>query len=109
MKTDWRLDKTKITDIIAESLREVADFPQGADISGYSFERWQDFHKVVFLTSLKKRILSQKYVNAEGKPFYYDVRLEADLFGQWKTIKDCVNYVYEEQSIAVKEDPIVYN
>jgi len=108
MTKDWRLEKTSITSIVAESLREVADFPLGSDIVSYTFDKFLGFHKVVFLASLKKNLLSQEYDDGQGHVFYYDAALNVDLIEQWKTLRDCIDYVFEQQSTALKQANVVY-
>jgi len=85
------LDRERIIDIVTEALKEVADFQDDADIEGFSFQHFHDFHKKVFATTLKKEVL-----NVKNDEFHYDIVLNENIIENWDTLGDCVDYIREE-------------
>lgn len=82
--------------IVKNALRKVADFRDNADFEQFTFQHFHDYHKEVFLTHLKLGTNAIKDANS-----YYDIVLNANLINQWNTLKDCVDYLFEENILRV--------
>ncbi|WP_243350082.1 hypothetical protein [Parabacteroides sp. FAFU027] len=99
------LETDQIKEIAKCALKEVADF--SGDIDSFEFKQFQEYHKTVFLTKLKELINKLPYYGVDSKvnpEKYYDVPLSKDTLNTWASVKDCINYVYENQTVK-KRDP----
>ncbi|UCG61255.1 MAG: hypothetical protein JSV52_13180 [Candidatus Zixiibacteriota bacterium] len=89
-----RFDKALAKEIVKQALKKVADF-KGDNIEDFTFSRFQDFHKKLFLSALKKGVRS---VRRDGKGFY-DICLDDDSIEQWETVGDCIQWVYRNRQL----------
>jgi hypothetical protein len=102
------LSREQVKEIVRTSLSSVADFE--GDIEQFEFENFHNFHKIIFLTSLRQNIVSQPYNNSDGSltyDRYYDVILNDSVFASWNSISDSINYIVNNQFIMQR--PIAQN
>jgi len=81
-------DENLAREVVSKALLSVADFSDPAKISEFNFRLFNDFHKKVFLQSLKENVQ-----NIKDADEYYDIILTQDLFDGWTTLQDCIDYV----------------
>jgi hypothetical protein len=89
-----KMTRELATEIVKKALKEVANFPDNADIEQFTFQHFTDYHKAVFLTALK---LEVNRIRGDDK--YYDIILNPDSISQWPTMKECIDYVYAHSAI----------
>ncbi len=77
-------------EVVTRALKAVGDY-HGDDIEVVSFNRLFPFAKEVFLRALKREVNS---IRLDGRT-YFDVPLNEGLFKIWRTVGDCINWVYE--------------
>ncbi len=83
--------------LVKKALKEVADFPDNANISSFSFQHFNDFHKLLFASALKKEVISIK----DGSS-HYDVVLNPNIINNWSTVQDCINYLVNNQQMMFR-------
>ncbi|UCG61706.1 MAG: hypothetical protein JSV52_15580 [Candidatus Zixiibacteriota bacterium] len=83
-----RFDKALAKEIVKQALKKVADF-RGDNIEHFTFSRFEDFHKMLFLSALKAGVQSVRYDDTT----HYDIILDHDSMDKWKTVGDCINWV----------------
>jgi len=89
------LTSDQVKSIVLQALQTVADLP--ADPENADFSQMRPEHQKVFLTSLKDLLNAYPY---PGGGAYYDVVLNMDVFGQWKIVQDCIDYVTANQMVV---------
>ncbi|MEQ6122807.1 hypothetical protein AAON49_01235 [Pseudotenacibaculum sp. MALMAid0570] len=97
------LSKDQVTELTTEALKTVADF--NGSILNYEFTNFQDYQKQVFTNKLVELINQQPYLGQNGQPDptqYHDVSLSMTIVNAWVTMSDCINYVFENQTVANK-------
>lgn len=92
------LTRDQVKSIVLDALEKVADLP--ADPESAPFNQMQDEHKQVFLDWLKQLLNGYPYPDDNGAGRYYDVPLSLDLLNGWATVKDCIDYIFENQAVA---------
>jgi len=99
------LEKKQIKEMVKAALKEVADF--SGEIDSFEFKHFQEYHKRVFLTKLNELINKSPYYDRNGNveyERYYDVPFSISVMSSWSLIIDCVDYVYENQTVK-KRNP----
>jgi hypothetical protein len=99
------LSRDQVKALTEKALHTVADF--NGDIDTYSFQPFHDFHKMLFFSHLKKVVCESPYYDKNGSTSFdrfYDVALNNTIINKWKTIKDCIDYI--EQNQAVRPRPV---
>lgn len=99
------LKKNQIEEIVKTALKEVADFT--GDIKNYEFKHFHEFHKKMFVTKLKELINKGPYYDRAGNTEdarYYDVPLSMGIVNSWKTMLDCIEFIYDNQTVK-KRNP----
>jgi len=97
------LTRDQVKTIVTDSLRAIADLP--ADVEAATFDMLNDEQKKVFLATLKKNLNASPYYQDDGttaNTSYYDVDLTMSSFANWPTVKDCIDWVTEHQTIYPK-------
>lgn len=97
------LSKVQIEEIVKIALKEVADFT--GDIKAYEFRHFHEYHKIAFITKLKGLINEGPYYDRTGNSEYeryYDVPLSMGIVNSWNTILDCLDFIYNNQTVKKK-------
>lgn len=84
-------NRTVMNGCVKKALEQVADFPDDADIGEFSFQHFHDYHKKMFITTLKNAVL-----NVQNEEFHYDIVLNEDIMDNWDTVNDCISYLEQE-------------
>lgn len=80
-----RLTRAQVkTEVVGPALKTVADFD--GDFEDFTFTHFHDFSMSVFLKSIADHL----------EKLNYQVTLNEDIAAGWTTLKDCVDYVYNE-------------
>jgi len=93
------LTRDQVKTIVTDSLSAIADLP--ADVESATFDMLNDDHKKVFLANLKSNLNASPYYNDDGSTSdtsYYDVDLTMSSFANWPTVKDCIDWVEDNQT-----------
>ncbi|NVN95847.1 MAG: hypothetical protein HXX18_11245 [Bacteroidetes bacterium] len=97
------LNKNQIKETVNTALKNVADFT--GEIDNYEFKNFHEFHKNVFINKLKELINSGPYYDRAGNieyERYYDVPLSIQIFNTWVTINDCIQFIYNNQIVKMR-------
>ena len=87
-------DEELAKEVVSKSLLSVADFSDPNKIGEFNFRLFNDFHKKEFLESLKMNVK-----NIKDDEAYYDIILTQDLFDEWTTLQDCIDYVKNKKRL----------
>jgi hypothetical protein len=93
------LTRDQVKTIVTTSLNAIADLP--ADVEAATFAMLNDQQKKVFLATLKSNLNASPYYQDDGSATdtsYYDVDLTQSSFANWPTVKDCIDWVTENQT-----------
>lgn len=84
--------------VVKPALEAVADF--NGDVEDFEFENFQPTHQSVFLNKLKSSIQAIPVTDGDTTydQYMYDVILNPTIFSSWTTIKDCIDYVFNNYS-----------
>jgi hypothetical protein len=96
------LNRDQVKNVVLASLRVVADLPPG-DVEQASFAGFNDFQEHIFLSALKSKLNALPYYKNNGQETYaayYDVDLMPDSIDNWPTVKDCIDWVVENQKVV---------
>ena len=94
------LDRDQIKTVVFHSLETIADLPQNPEASNFS--SLDNFHKHVFLSTLKGKINSLPYFMNDGTTTYmayYDIAINPDSTDDWGTVKACIDWIEENQRV----------
>lgn len=92
------LRRPQIKTVVLASLEVVADLPTDPEKS--NFKMFTNFHKHVFLTTLKGKLNALPYYMNDGSEnyfAYYDIRVKPDSTDDWETVKDCIDWIVKYQ------------
>lgn len=95
------LKRNQIKPVVLQSLKVVADLP--ADPEGSTFQAFDTFQKHVFLTTLKGKLNALPYFMNDGSTSflaYYDVNLMPDSTDEWPTVKECIDWIKDNQRVV---------
>lgn len=95
------LKRNQIKTVVLKSLESVADLP--ADPESADFGALNSFQKHVFLSTLKGKINALPYYMNDGSASYlayYDINLRPDSTDDWPTVKDCIDWIVENQRVV---------
>ena len=87
------LTRAEVKTVVRKALKLVADF-QGT-FEHFTFNRFQKYHKMVFLEGVKNGINTIRPVEDR----YYDIELTQDSIKKWKTIGDCIDWVLAKRRL----------
>jgi hypothetical protein len=93
------INRDQVKAIVLKSLSSIADLP--ADPEAATFGMLNDTQKKTFLNTLKKNLNDSPYYEDNGSTsntMYYDVDLTMSSFAQWPTVKDCIDWIVENQA-----------
>jgi hypothetical protein len=97
------LTRDQVKKIVTDSLSAIADLTE--DVEAATFDMLNDEQKKVFLVSLKSNLNASPYYEDDGSTSntsYYDVDLTSSSFANWPTVKDCIDWVTDNQTIYPK-------
>ena len=97
------LNRDQVKAVVTDSLKVIADLP--ADVESSTFTNFDDEQKQIFLKALKDKLNALKYIKDDGTTTdaaYYDVDLTPDSIDLWHTVKDCIDWVVENQNVVDK-------
>lgn len=93
------LTREQVASIVFEALEKVAGLP--ADPENAPFDQMQTEHQKVFLTALREILRNTKVNPADpADNRYYEVILNMEIFESWKIVKDCIDYIFENQMVV---------
>jgi|SRR6218665_2252131 len=95
------LKRNQIKQIVLQSLRTIADLPANPEQS--NFNALNAFQKHVFLSNLKGKINALPYYMNDGTTThlaYYDIHLKPDSTDDWPTVKDCIDWIKNNQRVV---------
>ena len=94
------LTRKQIKKVVVDALGNVADIPN--DVEKATFAGFNPDQKHIFLSSLKGKLNSLPYNMNDGSQShlaYYDVDLTPDSTDDWATVKDCIDWIDDNQKI----------
>ncbi|MET0465219.1 MAG: hypothetical protein ABW007_18805 [Chitinophagaceae bacterium] len=94
------LKRNQIKPVVFQSLKTIADLP--ADPEASSFDSMNNFQKHVFLSTLKGKLNALPYFMNDGSTSflaYYDIFLLPDSTDDWPTVKDCIDWINDNQRV----------
>ena len=95
------LTREQVKQVVIDSLKTVADLPN--DMESANFSNMNDFQKHAFLSSLKSKLNALPYNMNDGTTnhlAYYDVDLMPDSTDSWPSVKDCIDFVTDNQKVV---------
>lgn len=94
------LKRNQIKPVVLKSLKSIADLPD--DPEAANFSQLEIFQRHVFLSTLKGNLNSLPYYMNDGTTSflaYYDISLMPDSVDDWPTVKDCIDWIKENQRV----------
>jgi hypothetical protein len=89
------MTKSSASNIVGKSLSYVADV--NGNFSGYTFQYWHDFHKLVFLRALV----------LECQRYGHRLIVEDNTLGTWGTLGAVVDFVFDNaEYLSEPESPM---
>ena len=88
------IDRNTAKETVKRALKEVADFT--GDIENFSFTYFHEFHKKVFINSLKvlvNQIPCSDHMGNISNDEYFDIDLSISLLNGWSTIGNTIDYI----------------
>lgn len=88
------IDRNTAKLTVKKSLQEVTDF--SGDIENFTFTHFHDFHKKIFINSLKvfvNQIPCSDHTGNISNNEYFDVDLSISLLNSWNKIGDAIDYI----------------
>ena len=95
------LKREQIKSVVSDSLNVIAGLP--SDVESSTFTNLTSDQKHIFLTVLKSKLNALLYNMDDGSTnhlAYYDVDLMPDSVDTWGTVKDCINWMVENQKVV---------
>ena len=95
------LKRAQVKTVVLQSLKSVADLPDNPESSNFS--ALNSFQKHVFLTTLKGKLNALPYYLNDGTTTYvayYDIYLVPDSTDDWPAVKDCIDWIVENQEVV---------
>jgi len=95
------LTRNQVKSVIIESLKVVADLPDNVEEA--TFTGFDQFQQHTFLSALKSKLNALPYNLNNGQTThaaYYDVDLKPDSTDDWPTVKDCIDWVTDNQYVV---------
>jgi hypothetical protein len=95
------LTRDQVKQVVIDALRTVADLP--ANVEAADFKSMNDLQKHMFLSALKSKLNAQPYNMNNGTTnhlAYYDVDLMPDSIDDWATVKDCIDFINDNQKVV---------
>lgn len=83
--------------LVKKALKEVADFPDNANIGSFSFQHFNDFHKSLFANALKKEVM-----NVKDSSSHYDIVLNPNIINSWSTLQNCIDYLVTQRQMRFR-------
>lgn len=97
------LTRVRVKSIFTNALNRVANFNiQDPALEQNNFINFMGFHKIVLLNEIKSLFLNTTFIK-NGKNYCYDITLNENMFSEWDTFKDCIDYLFENQLIMKRE------
>lgn len=94
------LKRGQVKQVVVAALKTIADLP--SDVESADFSSMNDMQKHFFLSALKSKLNALPYYMNNGTTnhlAYYDVDLTPDSTDQWPTIKDCIDWIVDNQKV----------
>lgn len=94
------LKRSQAKQVVVAALKTIADLPP--DVESSDFSNMNDMQKHFFLSALKSKLNGLPYYMNNGTTnhlAYYDVDLLPDSTDDWPTIKDCIDWIVENQKV----------
>lgn len=95
------LRRNQVKKIVLESLKTIADLPKNPEES--NFIALNNLQKHAFLSALKGKLNASPYYMNDGSTTfvaYYDVHLKPDSTDEWATVKECINWIIQNQRVV---------
>ena len=95
------LTRDQVKQVVLDSLKAVGDLPANPEQS--TFQDFNTMQKHVFLSNLKSKLNSLPYIMNDGTlthTAYYDVNLNPDSTDSWPAVKDCIDWVFNNQFVC---------
>ena len=100
------LTRNEVKSIFLNALTRVANFNNSdPDIEENTFTNFHNFHKIVLLTAIKG-LMHNRTFTYYGKIYCYDITLNENMYNQWATFGDCIDYIENFQLEMEREDNI---
>ncbi|HNP19217.1 MAG TPA: hypothetical protein PKL31_12330 [Fulvivirga sp.] len=90
------IDRTTSKAQVTKALKNVADF--NGDIESFTFSYFHDYHKNVFLRSLKNyinQLICSDDLGNQLDTEYFDLDLTESLISGWSNMAVCIDYIVE--------------
>lgn len=97
------LKRNQVKDVVYASLKTIANLPP--DPENASLAMLIDVQKNVFLSRIKTNLNSLPYNTDEGgtsNQAYYDVDLLPGQIDSWPLVKDCIDWIFNNQQVVYK-------
>lgn len=98
------LNTDQVTQIVADSLKVIADLPAG-NISSATLSMLNDDQKQIFASTLKTNINAAPFRQRDSSSSdeaFYDISLTMDIVNSWNTVGDCINWIVANQAVVSK-------
>jgi|GEM_PF-939923 len=94
----WQLTKAEVKSIFIQSVSSVADIndPNAANVKDFTFNFFQPFHKIVFLSGLKQN-LNNTIRGSEDDKYCFDIDLNENMFNDWHNFGECLDFIFANQ------------
>lgn len=88
------INRKAAKEMVGKALQEVGDF--SGDFEDFTFERFEPFHKKVFLNTLKNNVNTADCTDENGQisgKAFFDVQLSVSKLDEWGKMSECIDYV----------------
>jgi len=97
------LTRDQAKQVVIDALRTIADLPSNVEMA--DFNSMNDLQKHMFLSALKSKLNALPYNMNNGTTnhlAYYDVDLMPDSTDGWPKVKDCIDFINDNQKVVFK-------
>jgi hypothetical protein len=95
------LTRDQVKQVVINSLKTIANLP--ADPEAASFSSMNNLQKHFFLSTLTSKLNALPYNMNDGTTnhlAYYDIDLMPDSTDDWQTVKDCIDFINDNQKVV---------
>ena len=95
------LTRDQVKQVVIDSLSAIASLP--VDVEAANFNAMNVLQKHMFLSALKSKLNALPYTMNDGSTnylAYYDVDLMPDSIDDWPRVKDCINFINDNQKVV---------
>jgi len=97
------LTRDQVKQVVIDALRTISNLPSNVEMA--DFGSMNELQKQMFLSALKSKLNALPYNMNDGTTnhlAYYDIDLMPDSIDNWPTVKDCIDFINDNQKVVFK-------